>query len=82
MPATLVRLDRRTPVWAWVRVMFVPATTAPEWSVTVPETAPRLVCASAAMANAKAARMENSVRVAASLRDRYGRTLSTVPVPA
>src|SRR5437773_538487 len=55
MPASFVVADRRTPVSVWVRAMLAPMITAPEGSVTVPDTVPRLVWPWAATARAMTA---------------------------
>src|SRR5437763_14089662 len=53
MPASLVIVVRRTPVSVCVSATLALVVTAPEGSVTVPDTVPRLVWACAATASVK-----------------------------
>src|SRR5205823_247172 len=45
LPVSLVVSVKALLVWFSVTVTFAPATTAPDWSVTVPDMSPRSDCA-------------------------------------
>src|SRR5215469_11488843 len=68
MPTWLVLPERITLVSLWVRRTSAPTITAPEGSVTVPATPPRLVCANADVTRTAIANIRSNTAIEAPLR--------------